>query len=389
MNKFEPFLKIRVRVLEHIVEGGSVSDTLDLICRDTEETDPEMRCSVLYVDQNAKCLRHAAAPSLPDFYNDAIDGIEIGMGAGSCGTAAFTGERVIAEDVFSDPYWVGYRDLAKKVGFQACWSQPIYSKGKEVLGTFAMYYDEVRQPTDDELLLIQAQASLVSLVIERKHAEEELRKSEIRHQNFSADVAHELRTPLSVLKLHLDDMEDSILVKTLQRDVYSMSHLVEQLLAMAQMDTLTISKDDEADLHAVCTNVAANLAPIIIKGGRSIEVVGARGPVWVPGISGALEQAVRNLVENAIKYSPTGTTVTIDVGEDGHIRVIDQGKGIPKDKREEIFERFLRADRREAGAGLGLSIVRRSVEAHGGTVRVDDAPGGGAMFTISFANAAR
>lgn len=151
MDKFEIFLKARVHVLEHVLEGGNVSDTLEILCRDTEDIDPLMRCSVLYFDPSDMRLRHAAAPSLPDYYNEAIDGLEAQVGAGSCGTAAYTGDRVIVEDVFSHPYWVPFRDLAKKVGFSACWSQPIYSKSKDVLGTFAMYYNEVRRPTEEEI----------------------------------------------------------------------------------------------------------------------------------------------------------------------------------------------------------------------------------------------
>ncbi len=165
-------------MLEHIIEGGKISDTLDNLCRDTEAIDPAMRCSVLYFDMDAQCLRHAAAPSLPDFYNDAIDGLQVGVGVGSCGTAASTGERVIVEDVFSHPYWRPFRDLAKKAGFHACWSQPILSKNKDVLGTFAMYHDEVRRPTEEELLLIQDQANLAGLAIERMQAEKALRESE-------------------------------------------------------------------------------------------------------------------------------------------------------------------------------------------------------------------
>ena len=76
MDRFETLLEARVRVLEHIIEGGGVTECLDLLCRDTEAFDPAMRCSVLYFDHKTMCIRHAAAPSLPDYYNDAIDGLE-------------------------------------------------------------------------------------------------------------------------------------------------------------------------------------------------------------------------------------------------------------------------------------------------------------------------
>ena len=185
MSTIASFLEARIHVLEHVVEGGGIPETLDILCRETEDIVPAVRCSVLIYDQAANCLRHAAGPSLPDYYNDAIDGLQPGQGVGSCGTAAFTGKRVIVEDVLSHPYWEAFRDLAKKVGFHACWSQPIYSKNKVVLGTFAMYYDEVRRPTEEELNLIQAQANLASLVIERKQTEEALKESEKRFRTFA------------------------------------------------------------------------------------------------------------------------------------------------------------------------------------------------------------
>ncbi len=198
MEKFDKFFKARAHVLEHIVAGGDIYKTLDILCRDTEDFDPVMRCTVLLLDQEHKCLHSGAAPSLPDYYNNAIDGEKIGVGAGSCGTAASTGERVIVEDVYSHPYWVAYRELAKKVGFHACWSQPIFSKNKAVLGTFAMYFDEVRSPTEQELELIQAQANLASIAIERKLSEDAILESEARL------ILHIQNTPVGAISWDCD-----------------------------------------------------------------------------------------------------------------------------------------------------------------------------------------
>lgn len=178
MDRSANFFEARANILEHIVSGTDISETMEVLCRDTEELDPSMRCSVLLLDHEGKCVRHAAAPSLPDFYNEEIDGLNIGIGQGSCGTAAYTGERVIVEDVYSHPYWEAFRELAKEVGISACWSHPILSKHRTVLGTFAMYYNEVRSPTDEELKLIEAQAKLASIAIDRIRSEVALRESE-------------------------------------------------------------------------------------------------------------------------------------------------------------------------------------------------------------------
>ncbi|MEE8394270.1 MAG: ATP-binding protein [Rhodospirillales bacterium] len=215
-----------------------------------------------------------------------------------------------------------------------------------------------------------------------KRAEEAILDSEEKHRNFAADAAHELRTPLAVLRLHLDNLEDEKTANALRQDMDVMSRMVEQLLAATRLDNLAINAADEADLLKVCTNVATHLAPLAVKERRSIEVVGAENPVIVWGNSDALEQAVSNLVENAIKYSARQTTITIRVGDDASISVIDKGRGVSPEIREEIFKRFLRSDQRTGGAGLGLFIVQRTVEAHGGSIEIDDAPGGGAVFTI-------
>ena len=178
MDRQARFFRARTSVLEQIVNGDDIQKILVSLCRDTEDLDPAMRCSVLLLDSTGKHLCSTAAPSLPVFYNDAIDGMEIGIGRGSCGTAAYTGEQVIVEDVNTHPYWDPFRELAKQVGFRASWSYPIISRHKEVLGTFAMYYDEVRAPIEDELQLIEGQAKLASIAIERVNAEKALREHE-------------------------------------------------------------------------------------------------------------------------------------------------------------------------------------------------------------------
>ena len=216
-----------------------------------------------------------------------------------------------------------------------------------------------------------------------KAAQEKLRESELRSRSFAADAAHELRTPLAILRANLDNLEDTKTARTLREDVDSMGRMVEQLLASTRLDGLQVSADEVCDLAKVGQNVAVYLAPIAIREDRSIEVVGGEGPpILVNANPDALALALRNLVENAIKYSARGTTITIHVTSEPAVSVINRGRNVPADKRETIFKRFLRADRRADGAGLGLSIVQKVIEAHQGRVDVSDTPGGGATFTV-------
>jgi signal transduction histidine kinase len=154
-----------------------LSRTLDALIHLVEQKSGGMLASVLLLDERGT-LRHGAAPSLPAAYNQAIDGLAIGEAIGSCGTAAYRGERVVVSDIRADPLWKDYRDLAEEHGLRACWSTPIPGAGKEVLGTFALYYREPRSPTPEELALTEWAVRIAAVAIERERAEAALRHSE-------------------------------------------------------------------------------------------------------------------------------------------------------------------------------------------------------------------
>ncbi|MGB0683022.1 MAG: PAS domain S-box protein [Magnetovibrionaceae bacterium] len=224
-----------------------------------------------------------------------------------------------------------------------------------------------------------------------KQAQMKLAESEERHRAFAADAAHELRTPLAVLRTQLDVLEDDS-AKSLREDVDAMARMVEQLLAATRLESGKLEMQDGVDLARLCTDIAVRIAPLAIKEGRMIEVLGAEEPILMRANAIALEQAVRNLLENAIRYSARNTTITITVGPGPQVAVRDRGEGISPEKKDVIFKRFTRADRRSGGAGLGLTIVKRAVEAHDGRVRVldgDPSDGGGAIFLIDLRSRGR
>jgi signal transduction histidine kinase len=125
------------------------------------------------------------------------------------------------------------------------------------------------------------------------------------------------------------------------------------------------------------------MAPLAVDSAKTISLGGAEGPVWVRGHSEALFRAVRNLVENAIRHTPKGGSIAVEVTADGAVRVLDDGPGIAESERESIFRRFWRRDRRESGGrGLGLAIVARVAETHGGSITVENRRGRGATFIL-------
>lgn len=237
------------------------------------------------------------------------------------------------------------------------------------------------------VVLLWFMRRLVTVTVETMRADQVLRESEERNRLFAADVAHELRTPLAVMRLHLEKLADRDTARSLLQDVEKIARMLDQLLATAKLEDRNAKLTDGVNLHEVCVEVGADMAPLAIKEGRSIEVRGPEQPVLIRANRFAIEQAVRNLVENSIKYAARNTKVVIEVMADSSapaIKVTDKGPGIPAEKREAIFDPFLRSDRRSGGAGLGLSIVRRVAEVHEATIEIGDAPGGGSVFTIAF-----
>ncbi|WP_374384616.1 sensor histidine kinase [Dongia sp.] len=211
-------------------------------------------------------------------------------------------------------------------------------------------------------------------------------------RDFLADAAHELRTPLAILSAHLDTLPRNPGTDALKSDVERMTRLVNQLLLVAQLESLTIDPKDTADLAEIAIDLAALFAPLAVRRRRSVGVSGAEHPVLVRGNKDAIHQALRNLVENALRFTPPETEVEISVDHEGGVTVSDHGPGVPPEEREMLFRRFWQGARRRprdsqgregsGGAGLGLAIAQRLAETHGGSLRISDNPGGGARFTL-------
>lgn len=168
--------KSHAAMLEMVARGASLADILHGIVRQVEAEDKTTRCSVLLLSADGQHLLTGAAPSLPAFYNQAIHGIEIGMGVGSCGTAAFLGQRVIVEDIDTHDYWQPYLALAQQAGLRSCWSEPILSSSGAVLGTFAIYHAEPKTPQPPDLERIKLASNLAAIAIENRQAHEELER---------------------------------------------------------------------------------------------------------------------------------------------------------------------------------------------------------------------
>jgi anti-sigma regulatory factor (Ser/Thr protein kinase) len=170
-------LAAQLELLAGVVAGHDLPRALESLLRVVERVSSGgLLASILLLDDSGRHLRHAAAPSLPAFYNEAIDGVEIGPSVGSCGTAAYRRRQVIVEDIETDPLWADYRDLAMTAGLRACWSTPIVGVAGRVLGTFAMYYPTPSRPGASDLALIDVLVRTVARAIERSRLDERLER---------------------------------------------------------------------------------------------------------------------------------------------------------------------------------------------------------------------
>ena len=171
----ERLLATQRDTLALIAAGAPLGDTLERLAVGVETLlEGAARASIMLRSADGRRLEQAAAPSLPRAYSDAVDGIAVGAGVGSCGTAAHVGQTVIAADIATDPNWEDFRELALGHGLRACWSTPIQSADGQVIGTFAVYYERPGSPGDDELAAVQLMARTAAVAVERDRTQSAL-----------------------------------------------------------------------------------------------------------------------------------------------------------------------------------------------------------------------
>jgi two-component system phosphate regulon sensor histidine kinase PhoR len=229
------------------------------------------------------------------------------------------------------------------------------------------------------------------------HDISDLRRADQIRRDFVANVSHELRTPLTAIKGYVEALlegpadpdETRRFLEVIGRHSTRMERLVKDLLRLARLDAgQEVLERVPCDVLQLLRGVVADLAPAIEARRQQVSLTVVPEGLTVPADPAKLHDIVRNLVENAVNYSPEGTGVHVAAASrDGRvtITVSDSGPGIPADDLKRVFERFYRVDKsrsRPGGTGLGLAIVRHLVGLHGGTASAANRPEGGAEFTV-------
>jgi two-component system OmpR family sensor kinase len=234
------------------------------------------------------------------------------------------------------------------------------------------------------LSLDRVSAEIEPLVMAVNGALERLDAGVARQRRFTANAAHELRTPVTILGARLDAPEEPSFKTDLRRDHRRIRNIVEQLLATARLGDRHARLDETIDLCALARAMIGDAALLAVRSRRRIELEAPNAPALVRGNRGALASVIANLIDNALRAEPEGGTVVLRVGADRTLAVVDHGCGVEDADRNAIFEPFWRKSEATPGTGLGLAIAKEIADSHGAHIAVADTPGGGATFTIAF-----
>jgi signal transduction histidine kinase/PAS domain-containing protein len=393
------------RILEMIAANLPLAEILSSLMHLIEAQHDQMLCSVLLLSDDGLHVRHGAAPSLPEQYVQAVDGAPIGPKNGSCGTAMYLGRQVIVTDIFQDPLWEDYRELAAASGLRACWSTPIISPAGEVLGSFAMYYKEPRVPTGEEAKLTDVATHIAGLAIEHQRAEEALRRTqaELAHVSrvttmgeLAASIAHEVNQPLGAIvgnadiclqwltsdNPKLDDLREAL--QDIADDGRRASEVISRIRSLVKKSE---PQNRLLDLNGVVTEVVS----LLNHEAQRRQVALLTDLATLPAVFGdrvQLQQVLINLAMNGIdamsEVNERKPQLLLTTG--GHekgviVTVKDCGIGFKLGEAEQIFRPFHTT--KSGGMGMGLAISRSIVEAHGGRLWAEANSDFGATFKFT------
>ncbi|HRI66238.1 MAG TPA: chemotaxis protein CheB [Polyangium sp.] len=317
------------------------------------------------------------------------------------------GERIIIEDVETDPILAGTDELEmqRRAGVRALQATPLVSRSGRPLGVFSTHTKKPGRPSERTLQLLDLLARQASDIVDRAQAEEareahlQLVDADRRKNEFLAMLSHELRNPLTPIltSLHILDIAEPGSEKArkakavIGRQVSHLTHLIEDLLDVTRITSGKV-QFEILDMNELVQRVVADHRDVFAAQGLGLELQQAPTPVWVHGDKTRLSQVIGNILQNAAKFTSRGGKAVVVVEnqaaqQQAIVRILDTGRGIAPEMLPRLFEPFTQADasldRAKGGLGLGLAVVKGLVELHGGSVRGEsDGQGKGAVFTV-------
>tara|TARA_B110000902_G_scaffold210284_1_gene240420 strand:- start:519 stop:1883 length:1365 start_codon:yes stop_codon:yes gene_type:complete len=241
--------------------------------------------------------------------------------------------------------------------------------------------------TNQRLAADRLPTEIAPLIEDVNMAFDRLEQGYKAQRDFASNVAHEIRTPIAVLRSSIDRIDDQALKQNLSQDAKQLDRIFGQLIDLSRADAALQSVFETVKLQNVSVEVATNLASVALRSGRRLSITGEKS-VLVHGNSGLLGIALANVVRNALQYSSENSEVEIELlSKPAGWRVLDRGAGVPDALKTALFERFNRgaqANSGSEGSGIGLAIVKSVANSHNATVSIQDRDGGGSIFSFTF-----
>ncbi len=417
IKKSEQEQKLKANILEGLAKGETIKNLLTQITSVVDELGKDLICSILLLDPATNRLRLGAAPGLPDEYNQAIDNLLIGDGVGSCGTSAFTGKRVIVSDISTHPYWSKSLSVAKIANVKACWSEPIFSSKGLILGTFALYYRTIREPSEHELNLLTSFAPLAAIVIERHREKTEREKLETQLRQaqkmeaigqLTGGIAHDFNNILgsilgfsNLAKTLFSDHPNEKLDLYLSEIIHAGERardLVNQMLTYSRSG---LNTPIPLAINPTVGNALVLLRPML-PSLIDFNVAFNDGELFIYADPGQIEQVIVNLCINARDAIEETGDIDITVhklevnkhfcsschahfeGSFVQLSIHDNGEGISHEHLDKIFDPFFSTKDIGKGSGMGLSMVHGIVHEYAGHVRVESSKNEGTTVSLLF-----
>ena len=400
-------------VLALIARDTPLIQVLEVVCRLVEEQSGDVLCAIALPNPEEDGLDRGAAPSFHEAFVDEMVALPLGPSWASLAGTGRPPGRAICPDIFADPLWERHRDgLLSRYGVQACWSTPVFSLRGEALATLAMFSRTARGPNRADFELMRIVSHVAAVAIESRRAQrvsialmvkakevEVLRQVDRSRKELISTVAHEIRNPLASIKGYISTLlqEDVEWEPQLQREFLSIANqeadrlnrLVEDLLTISWEDVGVLRLEREVlDMASFFRDAEAQLGPLVSRHALHVTVHEPVPGVWAD--KNRVMQVISNLVSNAAKYSSPGSRIDVEAASSNRevvLQVRDQGGGIPAERLDRIFEPFYRTEDASlsprSGFGLGLSICRSLVKAHGGSIWVESEVGRGSAFCFS------
>ena len=414
------------RLFEMIATNVPLKEIFNELCLIIQQQRPGTHASVLMLTREGHHLNVIAGPTLPEGWSEQMEKLPVGPCAGSCGTAVYRGTLVIASDIATDPLWdvPDHRAAALSHGLRASWSNPVLCSNGKVAGTFCIYHREARDPTSQDLELIELATHVARVAIERDQQEISLREAqnELAHVNrvstlgeFAASIAHEVNQPLAAILTNAhaalrwlagDSPNLAEAQQTIGRIIRDGNRAGDVVSRMRALFKKAPAAKEPLDINLIIQEVLTLTHGELQKNRVSLRTEFTAGLPTVLGDKIQLQQVILNLVVNAIEamsgvpgnqrelyvssqkitesHSDTGQE-TIDAkapGEQGLtsllIAVRDAGPGLDPTELEHVFETFYTT--KSHGMGMGLAISRSIIEAHNGSLWVTANAPRGAVF---------